>query len=174
MVHSKSRKCASAKCATTSRSRRDNREPGRADGAGCTPYLFVVFGTIELLPVSQSSDRNRPERYLPAPPLDRCSNRSGTGGASSMDSRTAGRYSINRTRILDYLLCRGDDEISTLAREFSLMITGLGKRGSAAEAKGLAESSVYPINPFTAEYVRPPPPTAPSAPAMTAVSGAKH
>lgn len=82
-----------------------------------------------------------------------------------MDSRTAGRYSIDRTRCLDYLLCRGDDEISTLAREFSLMITGLGKRGSAAEAKGLAESSAYPKNPFTTKYFRPAPiaPSAPSA-----------
>ncbi|CAM9411464.1 unnamed protein product, partial [Hapterophycus canaliculatus] len=52
------------------------------------------------------------------------SNRSGTGG-SSVDSRTAGRYTLNRTKTLDYLLCRGDDEISALAREFSLMITGL-------------------------------------------------
>lgn len=81
-----------------------------------------------------------------------------------MDSRTAGRYSIDRTRALDYLLCRGDDEISTLAREFSLMITGLGRRGSAAAAKGLVESSAYPRNPFTKEFVRPPP-TGPSAPA---------
>lgn len=83
-----------------------------------------------------------------------------------MESRTTGRYSIDRTKALDYLLCRGDDEISTLAREFSLMITGLGKRGSAAEAKGLAESSAYPKNLFTTEFVRPwPEPTAPSAPA---------
>ena len=74
---------------------------------------------------------------------------------------------MNRTKALDYLLCRGDDEISTLAREFSLMITGLGKRGSAAEAKGLAESSEYPKNPFTTEFVRPPP-TAPSAPTAAA------
>eukprot|EP00903_Cladosiphon_okamuranus_P009934 g9430.t1 len=74
------------------------------------------------------------------------------GGGSSIDSRTAGRYTMNRTRCLDYLICRGDDEISTLAREFSLMITGLGKRGSAAEAKGLPESSAYPKNPFTTKF----------------------
>ena len=95
------------------------------------------------------------------------SRNSGSGGAgsSSIDSRTAGRYTVGRTRCLDYLLCRGDDEISTLAREFSLMITGLGRRGSAAEAKGLAESSAYPLNPFTTNYFRPAPnaPTAPSA-----------
>ncbi len=101
------------------------------------------------------------------------------GGSSSIDSRTAGRYSINRTRALDYLLCRGDDEIAFLAREFSLMITGLGKRGSAAEAKGLAESSIYPKNPFT-EFVRPPPTAAPpsaptaAAPAATPESPASH
>ncbi|CAN0391329.1 unnamed protein product, partial [Ectocarpus sp. 12 AP-2014] len=53
-------------------------------------------------------------------------------------------------RFLDYLLCRGDDEISTLGREFQLMITGLGKRGSAAEAIGLMEERTgYPMNPFT-------------------------
>ncbi|CAM9739313.1 unnamed protein product [Scytosiphon promiscuus] len=89
-------------------------------------------------------------------------------GASSVDSRTAGRYTLNRTRALDYILCRGDDEISALAREFSLMITGLSRRGSAAEAKGLAESSAYPKNPFTAKIVGPLP-TSPSAPAATAV-----
>eukprot|EP00752_Nemacystus_decipiens_P005742 g5195.t1 len=95
---------------------------------------------------------------------------SGTGaGTSTIDSRTAGRYTMNRTKALDYLLCRGDDEISTLAREFSLMITGLGKRGSAAEAKGLAESSEYPKNPFTTVFVRPPP-SVPSAPAAAAVA----
>ncbi|CAB1098859.1 unnamed protein product [Ectocarpus sp. CCAP 1310/34] len=49
-------------------------------------------------------------------------------------------------RFLDYLLCRGDDEISTLGREFQLMITGLGKRGSAAEAIGVMEEHTgYPI-----------------------------
>lgn len=86
-----------------------------------------------------------------------------------MDSRTVGRYTLNRTRALDYILCRGDDEISALAREFSLMITGLGKRGSAAEATGLAESSAYPKNPFTTELTRLPA-TSPSAPAATAPS----
>ncbi|CAM9310217.1 unnamed protein product [Ectocarpus sp. 13 AM-2016] len=88
---------------------------------------------------------------------------SGAGG--SIDSRTAGRYTMNRTACLDYLLCRGDDEISTLAKEFQLMITGLGRRGAAAEATGLAEASAYPKNPFTTEYIRPPPtnPTAPDA-----------
>lgn len=85
------------------------------------------------------------------------------GGTYSIDSRTMGRYSIGRTQVLDYLLCRGDDEISTLAREFTDMITGLGRRGSAAEAKSLADGSGYPDNPFTMAYVRPPP-TAPSAP----------
>lgn len=89
------------------------------------------------------------------------------GDTCSIDSRTMGRYSIGRTKALDYLLCRGDDEISTLAREFSDMITGLGRRGSAAEAKSLADGSVYPDNPFTTDFVRPPPPpptVPPSAP----------
>ncbi|CAB1112540.1 unnamed protein product [Ectocarpus sp. CCAP 1310/34] len=92
--------------------------------------------------------------------------RDGSSGAGdSIDSRTAGRYTMNRTACLDYLLCRGDDEISTLAREFQLMITGLGRRGAAAEATGLAEASVYPKNPFTTDFIRPPPtnPTAPDA-----------
>ncbi|CAM9134200.1 unnamed protein product [Ectocarpus sp. 6 AP-2014] len=57
---------------------------------------------------------------------------------------------VDGGRFLDYLLCRGDDEISTLGREFQLMITGLGKRGSAAEAIGLMEERAgYPMNPFT-------------------------
>lgn len=50
----------------------------------------------------------------------------------------------------DYLLCRGDDEIRTLAREFRLMINGLGRRGSVARATGLENSSGYVINPLTA------------------------
>eukprot|EP00903_Cladosiphon_okamuranus_P009939 g9434.t2 len=89
-----------------------------------------------------------------------------TGAGSSLDSRTAGRYTMGRTKALDYLLCRGDDEISTLAREFSSMISGLGRRGSVAEAKTLGESSAFPKNPFTTEYMRPPPvaPSAPGAP----------
>ena len=74
---------------------------------------------------------------------------------------------MGRTRCLDYLLCRGDDEISTLAREFSRMITGLGRRDSVAEAKTLGEGSGFPKNPFTTEFVRPPP-TAPSAPGVGA------
>lgn len=57
---------------------------------------------------------------------------------------------VGGTTCLDYLLCRGDDEIKTLEREFGLMITGLGRRGSAAPARGLENSSVYPVNPFTA------------------------
>ncbi|CAM9681371.1 unnamed protein product, partial [Ectocarpus fasciculatus] len=76
----------------------------------------------------------------------------GSGAGGSIDSRTAGRYTMNRTACLDYLLCRGDDEISTLAREFQLMITGLGRRGAAAEATGLAEASAYPKNPFTTKF----------------------
>lgn len=69
-------------------------------------------------------------------------------------------YRIDRTKALDYLLCRGDDEISTLAKEFSDMITGLGRRGSAAGTKSLTGGSGYPDNPFTVKFVRPPP-TAP-------------
>lgn len=98
---------------------------------------------------------------------------SGGGGAggSSVDSGTAGA-SKRGTRIIDYLLCRGDDEISTLAREFELMITGLGKRGSAARATGLEDSSVYPKNIFTTNVARAPStarpaPTAPTAPASS-------
>ncbi|CAN0544976.1 unnamed protein product, partial [Laminaria digitata] len=46
-------------------------------------------------------------------------------------SSTVGNSISSRTEhAMDYLLCRGEDEISTLAREFSFMITGLGKRGS--------------------------------------------
>lgn len=86
----------------------------------------------------------------------------GRDGGSSMDGMAAGAGSRG-TRAIDYLLCRGEDEISTLAREFALMITGLGKRGSAARATGLEDNSVYPKNPFTTEFVREPP-TAPSAP----------
>lgn len=66
-----------------------------------------------------------------------------------------------RTSMLEYLLCRGDDEIKTLGREFALMITGLGKRGSAARATGLETSTVYPKNPFTASHYARVPPTAP-------------
>ena len=84
------------------------------------------------------------------------------GGSSTGGSAIDGGAN-RRTRALDYLLCRGEDEISTLAREFSLMITGLGKRGAAARATGLEDSSVYPKNPFTTEFARAPP-TAPSAP----------
>ncbi|CAM9122787.1 unnamed protein product [Scytosiphon promiscuus] len=94
---------------------------------------------------------------------------SGTAG-SSVDSRIHGRRTLNCTRALDCILCRGDDEISALAREFSLMITGLGKRGSAAEAKGLSEISAYPKNPFTTEIFRLPP-TSPSAPTATTERG---
>eukprot|EP00752_Nemacystus_decipiens_P005739 g5192.t2 len=93
-------------------------------------------------------------------------NDGGGGGGGSLDSRTAGRYTIGRTRCLDYLLCRGDDEISTLAREFSSMITGLGRRGAVSEAKTLGEGSGFPKNPFTAAFVRPPP-AVPSAPRAT-------
>ena len=86
------------------------------------------------------------------------------GGSSTGGSAIDGDGGASRTtRAVDYLLCRGDDEISTLAREFSLMITGLGKRGAAARATGLEDSSVYPKNPFTTEFARAPP-TAPSAP----------
>lgn len=85
------------------------------------------------------------------------------GGSSAGGSTAGGGGASRRTRAVDYLLCRGEDEISTLAREFSLMITGLGKRGAAARATGLEDSSVYPKNPFTTEFARAPP-TAPSAP----------
>ncbi|CAM9889126.1 unnamed protein product [Laminaria digitata] len=85
------------------------------------------------------------------------------GGSSTGGSAVGGGGVSRRTRAVDYLLCRGEDEISTLAREFSLMITGLGKRGAAARATGLEDSSVYLKNPFTTEFARAPP-TAPSAP----------
>lgn len=87
----------------------------------------------------------------------------GGEGGSGMNGSSAGAYSSRGTRVVDYLLCRGEDEINTLAREFSLMVTGLGKRGKAAMATGLEDSSVYPVNPFTTAFVREPP-TAPSAP----------
>ncbi|CAB1112550.1 unnamed protein product [Ectocarpus sp. CCAP 1310/34] len=90
------------------------------------------------------------------------------------DISTPGRFTVNRTACLDYLLCRGDDEISTLGREFQLMITGLGRRGSAAEATGLMDKRTgYPKNPYAAMIVKRPPPTGPSASGGAAVPGPK-
>lgn len=84
---------------------------------------------------------------------------------SNVDSGTSSR----QKHAVDYLLCRGEDEISALAREFSLMITGLGKRGEAARATGLDDSFDNIKNPFTAELAEASltassAPSAPSAP----------
>ncbi|CAM9102347.1 unnamed protein product [Ectocarpus fasciculatus] len=82
-----------------------------------------------------------------------------------------GRFTTHRTTFLDYLLCRGDDEISTLAKEFSLMTTGIGKQLAPSEAQGLMEERTgYPNNPFTpsalaAAAAAAAAATAPSAPA---------
>ncbi|CAM9234662.1 unnamed protein product [Ectocarpus sp. 13 AM-2016] len=97
-----------------------------------------------------------------------------SAGGCGTDISTPGRFTVNRTACLDYLLCRGDDEISTLGREFSLMITGLGRRGSAAEATGLMDKRAgYPKNPYAATIVKRPPPTGPSASGGAAVPGPK-
>lgn len=69
------------------------------------------------------------------------------GGGSAVDVGIS-----RRKQAVDYLLCRGEDEISTLAHEFSLMITGLGMRDSAARATGLEDSFRYINNPFTTEF----------------------
>lgn len=77
------------------------------------------------------------------------------------------------TTLLEYLLCRGDDEIKMLGREFALMISGLGKRGLAARAVGLEGSAVYPSNPFTMPQPNRAPPSAP-VPEDSRSSGVAH
>ena len=84
------------------------------------------------------------------------------GGGGQGGSSSSGSGFPRRTRVIDYLLCRGEDEIDTLVREFSLMITGLGRRGKASTAIGLEDTSVYPKNPFTTSFERAPP-TAPAS-----------
>lgn len=64
----------------------------------------------------------------------------------------------------EYLVCRGDDEIKLLGREFTFLITGLGMRGRAARAVGLENIPVYPTNPFTTPQLERLVPTAPVAP----------
>lgn len=86
----------------------------------------------------------------------------GAGGGSSIDV-AGSRNARRRTRAVDYLLCRGEDEISALVHEFTLMFTGLGKRGSAAVGTGLEESSVYPKNPFTTSFQQRPPSAPPAS-----------
>lgn len=74
------------------------------------------------------------------------------GSAIEMWSDERGSGSNTRiSRLVDYLLCRGKDVISTLANEFSLMISGLGRRDAAARATGLNDHPEYPKNPLIKE-----------------------
>lgn len=84
----------------------------------------------------------------------------GRDAGSSLNG--AGGRGSRSSRAIDYVLCRGDDEISALVHEFSLMFTGLGRRGSAAVGTGLEDSSVYPQNPFTTNFQREPPSAPPA------------